>query len=88
MMNGRFKEVYEKAHAVNVETLYLVLGVNSASREVETKTFDPEKFAMLIVQEFAAMCDELGDQYSPISEGRSACTKMRRKIQDYFKDSK
>ena len=54
-MNERIKELYEQAH--DAEKVWLLPeSLQEVGREGEVKTFNPEKFAELIVKECADRC--------------------------------
>jgi hypothetical protein len=57
-MNERIKELYEQAH--DAEKVWLLPeSLQEVGREGEVKTFNPEKFAELIVRECADLVDNL-----------------------------
>ena len=55
-MNERIEKLYEQAH--DVEKVWLLPeSIRDIGREGEVRTFNPEKFAELIVRECASMAD-------------------------------
>lgn len=60
-MNERMTELYEQAHDVEKNTLYFIASClppdipQQFSREDEVRTFNPKKFAELIVKECAEL---------------------------------
>lgn len=64
-MNERIRELYQQAHDVEEQTLYLIVPTmlpevpKQVSRKDEIRTFNPEKFAELIVRECSKISTEL-----------------------------
>lgn len=61
-MNERIKELYEQAH--DVEKVWLLPeSIREVGREGEVKTFNPEKFAELLVRECIYIVENTSDRY-------------------------
>jgi hypothetical protein len=82
-MNELIKELYEQAHDVEKKTLYFICPTvpseipKQISREDEYKTFNPSKFAELIVKKCLHIVDDEGC-------GEGGSIRAMEKIKDHF----
>ena len=85
-MNKLIQKLYDRACDVEKNTLYYITGLvhpdaMQISRQDASRTFNPEKFAELIVRECANHCDLLLDHKisSEWSRGTHDCSRAIKK---------